>query len=912
MNLPVSAENIEAKGCDTVLYALESQYALVGDDVRDSGTTPFMYKNQSYIPVRYTIEALGGEITKVSSRYLNISFHGNNYTLYTAELKKMVNHVTYMPAKSLSSLLGINVIWNNGLVGYTLKDSVNYSNEQADDIKFKLGFVTYTDRYNLERELYENSVMYSKGEKYRLVNGVVEEITDVPFEQNGALYVPLNETAEALGAKAEIMDSDGNYSIKYNYKNYFFTHHFVKYVESTAYAPIDLLAREMGIKAVEYNGFCEITGYPESYSASQKEGFVYAIKYGEYPVTEETQNTVSFSKEGGLYTSDFNLSLETNSENGIIYYTTDGKNPDSTSNVYSGEIHIKNRTDEPNKISMYQNIVESGFNEPIGNVFKGTVIKARVILPDGTMGPVSQNSYFINPSIHSKYIGAKVISITANEDDLFGEKGIYVCPNYRTVGNPNEIEAYMEVFDEKGNSTLSQSIGLRLNGAGTREFQQKSLRVYARENPVFLNGDSKTFRYDFFDGMAKDSYGDIINENKRIILRNAGDDWSKYYLRDTLAQGIAKKLGIDSQAYSPAVVFINGEFWGVHFIRERYDNQYFKYHYNLENKDDVIMIEIANDPLKATLSEGNGAEDLEVFNSEAYFIIYNDMKVEENYRKAETLFDLDNMIDFYIANIFLENVDWPHNNIKIWKNKNPENKTVDGRWRFVLADMDVTMESLKVIYSDAYSEGDIRRIYWEEGFGGALAQKLDANCISNHMFNKLLENEDFKNRFISRYFQYIDTVFAPDDIKNQIDARYNLTFHLRNEQMLRYPQSWRYTNTIALKTWADERGEVAKQEIVNYFGLNKNAEDIKITATSDLSQGKIVLNGIANDTMYAESDVVTFNTKKGYPITFKAIPEEGYEFWYFDIDDIYWHKDKYTTNPGGNMNIKAVFRKIEQ
>ena len=147
------------------------------------------------------------------------------------------------------------------------------------------------------------------------------------------------------------------------------------------------------------------------------------------------------------------------------------------------------------------------------------------------------------------------------------------------------------------------------------------------------------------------------------------------------------------------------------------------------------------------------------------------------------------------------------------------------------------------------------------------------------------------------------------DIKNQIDARYNLAYHLRGEQTLRYPNSWAYTDTKALKVWADERTNIAKQEITDYFNLDKNAHAIKITATSNLSQGKITLNGIRNDSIYADENTVICNTKKGYPITFSAVAEEGYEFKCFDIDGVLWHKNKYTTMPGGNMNIKAVFAK---
>lgn len=811
--LPISAfAKTDINGC--VLFCLESEYAYDGYEVKNTNTYPFMYKNQSYVPVRFVVESLGGKITRYDDSYIIAEYDGREFSVNLSNAK-VYSGVTYFPVKKLSELMGVYLYWNDGLVTISKQqlNAIGFNEEQ--DLKFMLGFVTYTDRYNKEYELYSNSVMYKDDSEFVIINGKVRKLENKVFYLEEKLYVPLEKTVSELGGKAAVLDSDGNYSLKYNYKNYYFPSSYVVYRDGKAYSDIEKIASYMKLKTKDHGRFVEITGIDKVYSEDEINAFRGAFETG--TIEKEVKDTVLFSSDGGLYTKEFYLTLSADPES-VIYYTTDGSDPTEKSNVYTGGILIKDRSEEPDKLSSVTSVVESGYKKPLANSFKGTVIKARAIKKDGTRGPVTQNTYFVSADIYTRYTGAKIISVATDEDNLFGENGIYRYPNYLTLGNPNEVSGYAEIYTNSGEKLVSQSVGIRLNGAGTRVLQQKSLRLYARQNPEYENGSLKSFKADIFDGKVKDISGEPIYKFKRLILRNAGDDWTKYYLRDTLSQEICEKLGLIYQGYTPSVVFINGEYWGVYLIRERYDSHYFEEHFKLSDDKDAVLIEIANDPLKATLSEGEQS-DLEVFNAQAYFIINNDMSEKENYEIAQKYFDLDNMINLYIANIFTENVDWPHNNIKIWRNKNPENTTVDTKWRFILTDMDCTMESLKTIYYDAYLPGDERRSYWNEGRGGTLEFKLKADCLSNLMFNSLLKNEEFKNKFISRYFECIDGPLKGENIVKSIESRYKETIYLRTEHILRYPGSWKYDDTEALKKWALNRGKVAKQETNNYFGL---------------------------------------------------------------------------------------------
>ena len=54
-----------------------------------------------------------------------------------------------------------------------------------------------------------------------------------------------------------------------------------------------------------------------------------------------------------------------------------------------------------------------------------------------------------------------------------------------------------------------------------------------------------------------------------------------------------------------------------------------------------------------------------------------------NYQYVKELIDIDNYIDYNIAEIFGANIDWPAWNIKFWK----ENKD-RAKWKWVLVDMD--------------------------------------------------------------------------------------------------------------------------------------------------------------------------------------------------------------------------------
>ena len=67
-------------------------------------------------------------------------------------------------------------------------------------------------------------------------------------------------------------------------------------------------------------------------------------------------------------------------------------------------------------------------------------------------------------------------------------------------------------------------------------------------------------------------------------------------MRDGFITSIADSLNIDHQQYRPAVLYINGDYWGIQNIREKVNEHFIASNHNLNAEDvDLLDIEGFND-----------------------------------------------------------------------------------------------------------------------------------------------------------------------------------------------------------------------------------------------------------------------------------------------------------------------------
>lgn len=664
----------------------------------------------------------------------------------------------------------------------------------------------------------ERSFVFALDSPYVSKLGQLSLLDYAPFLSNSTTYAPLRFTMEALGANVDYDDDSHTALIEYNGKNYTYPLVYNAVVlDGTSYIPLRNLCEMLGMTVTWRNGLIFLTDEAIEISDEDYEyyskflGFSGFVDHG----VDYSEPKVKFSTKGGFFTEDLDVELTTELENSTIYYTLDGSDPTPEDIPYTEPIHISDRTNDPSSLDSYITTAPGEeFTNPSEPIFKGTVIKAKAYNDDGSRcSRIYTQSYFVSPNIYDRY-GVKLVSLSIPSDYLFNEEtGIYVYPNYANTGSDWERNGYMEVFDSDGDKQISQSVGLRINGGYTRQFQQKSLRVYARENVDYNNGDSKKFKYDFFDGDVVDNDNMPINSYKRIILRNSGDDWWKYHLTDPSATAIAHNMGLDTLGYEPCVVFLNGEYWGVHEIRERMDEYYVSSHYGIDNND-VTTAEISSEDSVVDYSSGS-KEEVEALHELFYDIANHDMTDAENYAEAEERLDLDNLIDYFIFNIYFENNDWPMNNVKMWKNTNSENEGIDTKWHWVVTDLDGSFESLKNVAS-IYA-GEKALVCWENGTG-ALGYVLDYTPgILPAVMRSLLNNSEFADKFYNRYMECIDTYFTTEAVQAELNGKYDEIIALRPEHINRYSESWNNTDITPLMRFARTRPAEAKAELNSYF-----------------------------------------------------------------------------------------------
>ena len=643
----------------------------------------------------------------------------------------------------------------------------------------------------------------------------------------------------------------------------------------------------------------------EEFSASLNEG------------SSEVLKNPAFSHKGGFYEEEFSLAISTDEPDTKIYYTTDGSDPvpgNESTNELEEFINIKSRTGDPNILSLINTAnpeYDGELTIPNGEIFKCTTIKAVAIRKDGVKSGIITNSYFVDKDMKTRY-SIPVISLVSDYVNLFdNETGIYTSYNCVKKGAEWERPMHIEFFEPDGKLAFSQNIGARINGGYTRIFPQKSFRLYANEK---YDAQEK-FKYDIFQGSAKNTDNEVIDSFKRLLLRNGGNDWHGVMMRDGLIQGLVSHLNVDTQASRPCVVFLNGEYWGVYNIRERYDNHYLKAHYKLD-KDKVAMLDVFYTP---DILEGTQDDVKAYFKDIVNYLEENSITDKNTYEQIKTKMDIENFIDYNITQIFVGNNDWPGNNVTVWKYKTDDGKYhpeapkgQDGRWRWVIRDTDFGL-GIWDRSPDHNTLGFALGNFKESGMEYANAP------WAIFILTTLLKNDEFRKEFINRFADQLNTTFTPNRVTEKINIAKTLIEEAMPEHYDRWNMSWLNMpyferNTSHMKEYAKVRPDYVREYIVSEFSNYGVEGPVSIKLNADSSKGHIKINTIDIDAStpgvekQSEWSGVYF---KGVPVTLKAVPREGFEFCHWSgIPNISKKSDTISFIPTEDMSINAVYKEI--
>ncbi len=453
------------------------------------------------------------------------------------------------------------------------------------------------------------------------------------------------------------------------------------------------------------------------------------------------------SRPQGVYTEK-EITVELKGE-GNIYYTLDATMPSAASMLYA----------QPLKIS------------------STTVIRCISVVQGKQTSDVSDLTYIINEPDT-----LETISIISSPDNFFDfYSGIYATGPNASAAFPYEganyyqrweREATISFFDKDGGG-FSEKCGVRIFGGLSRALEKKSMAFFFRS--AYGKGE---LNYKLFenDGLA-------VYES--FVLRNMGQDWRLSAMRDAMITSLASDyMGIDVQNCRPVAVYLNGEYWGIYFIREKLNEHYVAGHYNVSAEE-------------AEVSFANGKSSTN-YKAMVSYAATHDMSVKENYDYICSIMDVENYADYIVAEIIIGNGD--NGNIRFFTYEG-------GKWRWMMYDVDHAFRSA--------SQNTVEAHLNPAGTGAS-------DMFSTALINALLKNPDFKKMFLEEFAYQLENIWTPEIVNQYIDRFAGMIANDIERDCIRWEHSYKtwQDSVESLRYFIDQREEYIERYVKSYFSLS--------------------------------------------------------------------------------------------
>lgn len=429
----------------------------------------------------------------------------------------------------------------------------------------------------------------------------------------------------------------------------------------------------------------------------------------------------AFSVTPGIYDNAVTVAI-TAGEGETIRYTTDCTTPNASSEVYSGELSIS----------------------------KNSVIRAAAFRDGYLSGDVATATYLFRSDGVNHAL--PVVTLVTDPDNLWNSKtGIYATgdkfdPDAASYADTLKSATYYQakfateeqvdtiwekpaafsLFDDNGRQVFTQNVGIRIAGSFGRGRAQKGFNVIARKE--YGKG---SMEYPFFDNRPYKEY-------KAVVLRAGAQDQNRSKIRDELASGLLEGTDINIlyQAYRPTVLYLNGEYWGVYFMKEKRNRFFVAQHENTENNVDLAI--------------GKGFKQRSYGDNSDWVSLYeyatsHDLSSAEAYAYVSERMDVDSFRDYMIAEIYNGNTDTY--NFQYYRLKG-------GKWKFIFYD-----------FCWGFQSPGHETLAFRMG-------KTPSDVCSAKLFAAMLQNKGWRDSFCRRFGELLNTAFAPERVSALIEELY--------------------------------------------------------------------------------------------------------------------------------------------
>lgn len=386
-------------------------------------------------------------------------------------------------------------------------------------------------------------------------------------------------------------------------------------------------------------------------------------------------------------------------------------------------------------------------------------------------------------------------------------------------------------------AVYEKKVGIEMAGAYSRSLTPKPFRLKGRKK---YDG-SKNMDYPFF---AAKPY----IRNRAFMLRNGGNDID-CRIKDPIIASIVQTAGIklDIQSYQPVHEFVNGDYKGVLNMRE-VSNKRFAYSNYGYDEDLLDMFEVGID--SGYVQKVGDAQALD-----RLLTLSKSPANANNYAEIKQLLDIDEFINYMGVSLYTGRTDWPHNNMKGFRQHN------GGKFHLILNDMDVafaTHDPFGLITNE-------RTYYFSFDKPPYFGESQEIKFIS--IFINMLRNSEFRRRYIDNYCIQGGSVFEPTRASAVIDsltARVEPAMNLEGRSCMSSANDFR----SKINGWLDEQIEA----IQNYSNMRLTSTTPQAAKlSSNIPYARLLIND-------QEIPTGKFDGKLFAPVTLKAEPMGGYTF----------------------------------
>ncbi len=433
---------------------------------------------------------------------------------------------------------------------------------------------------------------------------------------------------------------------------------------------------------------------------------------------------------------------------GTIYYTTNGSIPGRGSRKYTGPIRLTETT--ALRVVCYEEGKRAS-----------NVVDLLYAVNEGDSLPI--------------------VSVMIEPGDLWGsDRGIYAAgpnasaeyPYYGANYHQNwERAASVSLYENDGTG-FSQKCGLKIFGGYSRGNDKKSFACMFRKSYGKGQLDYPVF--------GEDS----LPYYEALVLRAGGQETSGSRFKDEMITSFAGEyLGLAVQDYRPVALYLNGEYWGVYFIREKINEHYVAGNFGVE-------------PETVDLGHWDGS-DSAAFYALKTFARRNDLTKQENYDYVLSQIDVENYTDFMIAQIWISNRD--PGNVKFFS-------APGYKWTWIFFDTDLAF---------------IRA--HESTLGLLMNSSLGFDITTRTFAVKLLENPQYRDYFMERMAWQMSQVWTEENLIPHIDGFYQLLSQDMQKECKRWGTSYAAweKQVEQLRQFARERNGYLLGQLQSRFGLTR-------------------------------------------------------------------------------------------